>query len=83
MNPTDRENGLDDKGSKRNHPPGDHVTGNGSRAADALLGITDAKAARSKSGLVKSTYEKLRPAAKKNVEVAIPRVGRLIQKHTA
>jgi hypothetical protein len=60
----------------------DHLVTNGSRAADALLAITDGKAAQSKSGLVKGTYEKLRPAAKKNVQSAIPRVGRMIDKHT-
>jgi hypothetical protein len=62
--------------------PGEHLKGNTSRAADALLAITDGRAAKSKSGVVKGTYEKLRPMAKKNVEAAIPRVGRLIDKHT-
>jgi hypothetical protein len=33
------------------------------------------------SGLVKGTYEKLRGTAKKNVEAAVPRVGKLIEKH--
>ncbi len=51
------------------------------RAADALLTITDQKAKTSKSGVVKGTYEKLRPTAKKHVEAAIPRLGRLIEKH--
>jgi hypothetical protein len=66
---------------QQNKPVGDHLRGNVSRAADALLAITDAKSARSKSAVVKGTYEKLRPVAKKNVEAAIPRVGRLIDKH--
>ncbi len=52
-----------------------------SRAAEALLAITDAKAERAKSGVVKGTYEKLRGTAKKNVEAAVPRLGRLIEKH--
>ena len=51
------------------------------RAADALLAITDTKAKTSKSVVVKGTYEKLRPTAKKHVEAAIPRLGRLIEKH--
>ena len=61
-------------------PVGEYLVANCSRAADALLGITDAKAQRSKSTLIKGTYEKLRASAKKNVEAAIPRVGALLQK---
>src|SRR5689334_15800243 len=52
-----------------------------SRVADALLSITDAKAARSKSGVAKSAYDKLRGTAKKNVEQAVPRLGKLIEKY--
>jgi hypothetical protein len=54
---------------------------NGGRAADALLSITDSKAKNAKSGVVKGTYDKLRPSAKKHVEAAVPRLGRLIEKH--
>jgi hypothetical protein len=52
------------------------------RVADALLGITDKRAERSSHKVVKSTYLKLRPTAKKHVEDAVPGVGRLIEKHT-
>ena len=48
---------------------------------EALLSITDAKAERAKSGVVKGTYDKLRSTAKKNVEDALPRLGRLIAKY--
>jgi hypothetical protein len=58
-----------------------HFTSNAGRVADALLAITDGKAQRSKSGVVKGTYDKLRGTAKKNVEAAVPRLSRLIQKH--
>jgi hypothetical protein len=30
---------------------------------------------------VKSTYEKLRSGAKKNVEQAVPRLAKLVEKH--
>lgn len=60
-----------------------HFDGNSARAADALLAITDAKAARTKSGVVKATYDRLRGTAKKNVEQAVPRLGRLIEKHAS
>jgi hypothetical protein len=59
----------------------DYFNANSTRVADALLSITDEKANRSKSGLVKSTYEKLRSGAKKNVESAVPRLGAMVEKH--
>ena len=59
----------------------EHFTSNTPRVADALLKITDDKAKRSKSGMVKGTYEKLRGSAKKNVEAAVPRLAAMIEKH--
>lgn len=56
---------------------------NAPRVADALLTITDSKAKNAKSGVVKGTYEKLRPTAKKHVESAVPRLARLIEKHAS
>ncbi len=58
-----------------------HFVSSSGRAADALLSITDRKAQRSKSAVVKGTYDKLRGMAKKNVEHAVPRLARLIVKH--
>jgi len=63
-------------------PVDSHFVANSAQVADALLAITDGKARKS-SGLVKGTYERLRPAAKKNVEAAVPRLGRLVSKHTS
>lgn len=51
--------------------------------AEALLGITDARASRSKNKVIKGAYEKLRPEGKRQVEAAMPRVGRLLAKHGA
>jgi hypothetical protein len=59
----------------------DFFANNASRVADALLAITDAKAERAKSGAAKAAYEKLRSSAKKNVEQAAPRLGKLLEKH--
>ncbi len=59
----------------------EYFNANTSRVADALLSITDEKANRSKSGMIKGTYEKLRGSAKKNVEAAVPRLGAMIEKH--
>jgi hypothetical protein len=55
---------------------------NATRVADALLAITDDKAKRAKSAMVKGTYEKLRSSAKKNVEAAVPRLASVIEKHS-
>jgi hypothetical protein len=60
-----------------------YFTSSSTRVADALLTITDDKAKRSKSGMVKGTYEKLRGSAKKNVEAAVPRLAAMIEKHAS
>ena len=62
--------------------PSEHFAQSSSRVADALLAITDGKAKSAKSGVVRSTYDKLRGTAKKNVEAAVPRLGKLVEKHT-
>src|SRR6478609_11048834 len=59
----------------------DFFASNAGRVADALLAITDAKAERAKSGAAKAAYDKLRSSAKKNVEQAAPRLGKLLEKH--
>ncbi len=67
----------------QNKPVGDFFSSNKSRVADALLSITDAKAAKAKSGVAKGAYDKLRGSAKSNVEQAAPRLGKLIEKYGA
>jgi len=66
---------------KDGQPVGPYFSANTARVADALLAITDAKAQRAKSAVVKGTYEKLRGSAKKNVEAAVPRLGEMVQKY--
>jgi hypothetical protein len=61
--------------------PADYLIANRSRVADALLSVTDARAKSAKSNVVRGTYEKLRGTAKKNVEDAVPRLSKLIEKH--
>jgi hypothetical protein len=67
--------------SKR--PQGSGVRDNPSRVADSLLAVTDGKAERAKSQVVRSAYEKLRPSAKKQVEGACPRLASLLERHAA
>ena len=52
-----------------------------SKVADALLSVTDGKIDRAESDLVKGTYKKLRGSAKKNVEDAVPRLARVVERH--
>ncbi len=62
---------------------GVHLRDNAGRAADALLAITDNRATRAKSQVVRSAYERLRPMAKKQVEAAMPRLADLLNRHAA
>jgi len=50
--------------------------------AEALLAVTDGRARSSDHGTVKGAYGKLRGSARKNVESAVPGLGRIIEKHT-
>jgi hypothetical protein len=68
---------------EKKRPSGAHLVANTSRVADALLKVTDDKAARSSSGGVKAAYEKLRPMAKKQVEAATPRLAAMLERHAA
>jgi hypothetical protein len=67
----------------KNEPVGALMNGRAGEVADALLSISDARAARAKNQGVKKAYEKLRPTGKKNVEAAVPRLGRMIAKYTS
>jgi len=62
---------------------GPYLQQNPARVANALLAITDARAARVDSQAIKKTYEKLRPMAQKQVEGACPRLANLLEKHAA
>ena len=49
--------------------------------ANALLGVTDARAARAKNKTIKAAYEKLRPTGVKHTAAAVPGIAALIRKH--
>lgn len=63
--------------------PGPYLHKNAGRVADALLGVTDRKAARADRATLKKTYERLRPTAKKHVEAAAPRLAGMLDRHAA
>ena len=66
---------------EKQQPPGRYLASNGDRTADALLAITDERAARSSRAVIRKTYDKLRPTAKKQVASAAPRLGQLLDRH--
>jgi hypothetical protein len=76
----DKIDAIWDEGKAAGKAEGKFVE-NKSRVADALLSVTDAKSKSAKSAVVRSTYEKLRGSAKKNVEEAVPRLAKLLSKH--
>ena len=69
--------------AQKKTPAGAYLKQNTSRVAQALLAVTDARAAKADGAAVKKTYEKLRPMAQKQVEGAAPRLATLLEKHAA
>jgi hypothetical protein len=67
----------------KNEPIGALMSARAGQVADALLAISDERAGRAKNQTLKKAYDKLRPTGKKNVEAAVPRLGRLIAKYTS
>lgn len=63
--------------------PGSHLQAEAGRMADALLAITDRRAEKAQRAAIKGMYNKLRPTAKRHVEAAAPRLGELLERHTA
>lgn len=74
-------NPIYEEARAQGRPPGVHLKQNSGRMADALLAITDKRAERAQRAVIKNMYEKLRPAAKKHVEAAAPRLGDMLEKH--
>ena len=60
---------------------GDYLAKRGNEVAEALLSVTDARAARSSRPTIIKAYKTVRGSAVKNVEAALPRVGDLVLKY--
>lgn len=60
--------------------PGEYLRNNAGRAAEGLLAVTDTRAEHAQRAVIKKTYAKLRPSAKKHVEAAMPRVGEMLDR---
>jgi hypothetical protein len=61
--------------------PGPYLRAQSGRVADALLAVTDKRAERAQRAVVKKTYDKLRPTAKRHVEDAAPRLAEMLERH--
>jgi hypothetical protein len=60
---------------------GDYLSKRGDEVADALLSITDARAAGSTHPTIVKAYQAVRGNAVKHVVAALPQVGALVQKY--
>jgi hypothetical protein len=62
---------------------GDYLAKRGEEVSQALLSVTDTRAAASNRPTVIKAYGTVRGSAVKHVEAALPRVGDLVLKHAA
>jgi hypothetical protein len=62
---------------------GDYLAARGEEVSEALLSVTDARAANSERAPLRKAYNAVRPSGVKNVESALPRLGALVQKYAA
>ena len=61
---------------------GDYLAKRGDEVADALLRVTDDRAAASNHPVIVKAYRSVRSGAAKHVQAALPRVGDLVLKYT-
>ena len=62
---------------------GDYLTKRSEEVSDALLSVTDARAAASDRPTIIKAYSSVRGSAARHVEAALPQVGNLVMKHAA
>jgi len=62
---------------------GTYLAGRGDEAADALLAVTDARAAATQREPLRRAYNGLRGKAKGHVQQALPRLGKVVQQHAS
>jgi len=58
-----------------------HLNADANGAADLMLGVTDAKAARAKNKTLQKTYSRLRGSAQKHVSDAVPGLAKTLCKY--
>jgi len=62
---------------------GDYLVRRGEEVSEALLGVTDDIAQRSKREVFVKAYSAVRDGAGKHIEAALPAVGALVEKYAA
>jgi hypothetical protein len=62
---------------------GDYLAKRGEEVSEALLSVTDARAAASGRPTIIKAYGSVRGSAVRHVEAALPRVGDLVLKYAA
>jgi hypothetical protein len=62
---------------------GDYLVKRGDEVAQALLSVTDARAANSKRATILKAYKSVRGGAAKHIEAALPAVGSLVMKYAS
>lgn len=60
---------------------GDYLAARGEEVSEALLSVTDERAANSERAPLRKAYSAVRPSGVKNVAAALPRLGALVQKY--
>lgn len=60
-----------------------YLAGRATEVANALLGVTDARADRAKNKVLKKAYGKLRPTGVRHTAAAVPGLARVVDKHTS
>jgi hypothetical protein len=62
---------------------GDYLAKRGPEVSEAMLSVTDARAANSGRATIVRAYGSVRSRAGKHVEAALPQVGAMVQKYAA
>lgn len=62
-------------------PLGDYFRRDPDQVAEKLLAVTDRRAEQAQRAVIKKTYERLRPSAKKHVTAAVPRLAQMVSRH--
>jgi hypothetical protein len=62
---------------------GDYLVKRGNEVSEALLSVTDARAATSERATILKAYRTVRGSASKHITAALPNLGALIQKYAA
>ena len=67
--------------SHKEQPFGTYLGSRGQQIADTLLEITDARGKNSQHKVIKKAYMRLRPMASRQIQDALPAVGRLVTRY--